>query len=99
MKKYVSFAVDPLPAFLEIVKCFIVKASLSDIEHHMIPLCQVSRAGPLVSLLVDSSLAKLDTVGQQPLKLDGILFLGREQQAGIQPERAYTLSCFVKILA
>ena len=61
------------------------------------PLCQVFRAGPLVSLLVDSSLAKLDTVGQQPIKLDGILFLGREHEAG----EAYTvcLDWFVNNLA
>ena len=38
---------------------------------------QVMREGGSLSLVVDSSLASLNSLGSKPLRLDGILFLGK----------------------
>ena len=40
------------------------------------------REGGSLSLVVDSSLASLNSLGSKPLRLDGILFLGEHPHGG-----------------
>ena len=53
------------------IKC----SSLGDFSSNMM-LLQVMREGGSLSLIVDSSLASVHSLGSKPLRLDGILFLG-----------------------
>ena len=50
-------------------------SSLGDFSSNMM-LLQVMREGGSLSLIVDSSLASVHSLGSKPLRLDGILFLG-----------------------
>ena len=43
---------------------------------------KVLREGGSLSLVVDSSLASLNSLGSKPLRLDGILFLGEHPHGG-----------------